>query len=248
MKRYIFLTLILFGALFSLTAQFDEYQYILEELDETLSYEDDLSTVMTIVSEDPDQGTEKMKVSMFRRDAEDKFVMLIHEPAVQKGQGYLKLGDNMWFYDPESRKFNHTSLKESFSATDARNSDFRQATFVDDYRITDVEETTLGKFDVYALTLEGKHNEVTYAKRKIWVTKSDTLMLMSKDYSKSGRLMRTSYFPKYKKVEGEYYAAKMIFVDELVENKKTVITIEELSLDNIPDSVFTKAYVEKVNR
>jgi hypothetical protein len=31
------------------------------------------------------------------------------EPESQLGQGYLKVDDNLWFYDPESRKFSHSS-------------------------------------------------------------------------------------------------------------------------------------------
>ncbi|MCK5673489.1 MAG: outer membrane lipoprotein-sorting protein, partial [Spirochaetales bacterium] len=84
----------------------------------------DFSAVMTMISEDPDTGVEKKKVQQFRRDDEEMFLMLFIEPASEKGQGYLNIGENLWFYDPQSRKFNHTSMKESFGGTDAKNSDF----------------------------------------------------------------------------------------------------------------------------
>jgi hypothetical protein len=37
-------------------------------------------------------------------------------------------------------------------------------------------------------------------------------------------------------------------VDALVQGKKTKITLTEVSIDPLPDSVFTKAYIERVNR
>ena len=46
--------------------------------------------------------------------------LLIQEPVTQKGQGYLLEGDNLWFYDPSSRQFAHTSLKETFQDSDVQ--------------------------------------------------------------------------------------------------------------------------------
>jgi hypothetical protein len=40
----------------------------------------------------------------------------------------------------------------------------------------------------------------------------------------------------------------MVFIDELVEGNKTQISVSEISTNDIPDHVFTKAYIERVNR
>jgi len=40
----------------------------------------------------------------------------------------------------------------------------------------------------------------------------------------------------------------MVFVDELVQGRRTQITLSEISLNALPDSVFTKAFVERANR
>jgi outer membrane lipoprotein-sorting protein len=207
----------------------------------------DLSALMTMISEDPDTGIEKTKVLQFRSDDDDKFLMLLQEPVVKKGQGYLMIDDNLWFYDPESRKFSHTSMKDQFNDSDANNSDFNSSSMAEDYKVTSIEDGKLGNYSVYILVVEALNNEVTYPKRKIWVTTGNTLVLKSEDYSASGRLMRTSYYPSYTKSEGNYIATKMIFVDELIEGKKTTITISDISFKDIPDSVFTKSYVERVN-
>jgi outer membrane lipoprotein-sorting protein len=222
---------------------------ILIAIDEQRNFDDvDFTSMMTVIREDPEEGVEKMVVQQFRRDSENKFVFLFLEPAVQKGQGYLRIDDNLWFYDPESRKFSHTSMKEQFGGTDARNSDFGMSTMIDDYRILYIDEGTLGKYKVYILDLKAKHNEVTYPRQKVWVTRDRYLVLKTEDYSETGRLLRTSLFPNYAKAGEQYIASNMIFVDELVAGKKTSISLSEISLSTLPDSVFTKSYIERVNR
>jgi hypothetical protein len=60
--------------------------------------------------------------------------------------------------------------------------------------------------------------------------------------------MRTSYFPSYTKAGDAYMATKMIFVDEVVSGDKTTLTFDQVSTIDLDDSVFTKAYVERVNK
>ena len=226
-----------------------DVQALLAEIDRQRTFADqDFAAVMTMISEDPEDGVERVVVQQFRRDADDAFLILIRDPAVQRGQGYLRQGDNLWFYDPESRKFSHTSLKEAFQGTDARNSDFGDVSFAADYEVRTIEEGTLGSYAVYVLDLQATSDEVTYPFLKAWVTQEGSLVLKTEDYSLTERLMRTSYYPRYARVGGGVVATEMIFVDELVEGKKTRISMSDLSDAAIPDSVFTKAYVERANR
>jgi len=222
---------------------------ILSAIDTQRNFTDsDFSAMATVIQEDPTEGVEKMIVQSFRRDREDKFVFLFLEPAVQKGQGYLRIDDNLWFYDPESRQFSHSSMKEQFGGTDARNSDFGSSDMTGDYRVVSITDGTLGQYEAYVLELAAKHNEVTYPKEKVWVTRDRFLVLKSEDYSETGRLLRTSLYPSYAKAGNQYIASRMIFIDELVKGKKTSITLSQISRAPLPASTFTKTYLERVNR
>ena len=226
-----------------------DVQALLAEIDRQRTFGDqDFTAVLTLVSEDPEEGVERTVAQQFRRDDDDAFLILIRDPAVQRGQGYLRQGDNLWFYDPDSRKFSHTSLKEAFQDTDARNSDFGDVKYAEDYTARTIEEGTLGKYAVYVLDLQATSDEVTYPFLKVWVTREGGLVLKTEDYSLTERLMRTSYYPRYARVGSAVVATEMIFVDELVEGKKTRISMTDLSAAAIPDSVFSKAYVERANR
>lgn len=226
-----------------------DYNAILKDIDEMMSFESrDYAATMTINQSDPEKGASRRVINQFRRDKEDKFLILILEPVAQKGQGYLRIEDNLWFYDPESRKFSHSSMKENFEGTDAKHSDFQRPSYASDYNVTGHTEGKLGKYEVYILDMKGKHNEVSYPFQKIWVRKDNHLLLKIESYSLNNRLMRTSLFPKYAKVENKYIPTHIIFEDELTPGKKTEIIIDNISMNPLPDKVFTKAYVEQVNR
>ena len=169
---------------------------ILRKVDEQSSFpETDLSAVLTMIIEDPEEGLEKIVVRHFRRDDGERFLLLIEEPRTQRGQGYLLEGDNLWFYDPSSRKFAHTSLKESFQGTDARNADFSQWSYSSSYKVVDYTEDVLGNFSVYVVDLEAVDDTVPYPYAKLWITKDSNLVLRTQEFSLNKRLMRSGLFP-----------------------------------------------------
>ena len=114
---------------------------ILRAIDEQSNFGDfDFSAVLTIITQDPEKGTEKFVVREFRRDRENKFLLLIQEPKARMGEGYLMDEENLWFYDPKAGSLPHL-VKESFAGSDARNEDFTQSSLAKDYRPTRGDET-----------------------------------------------------------------------------------------------------------
>ena len=222
---------------------------ILKNIDtNTNRLDTDISMVATMIKEDVEEGTDKRVVRMFRRDYEDKFLMLFQEPSYKSGQGYLRVEDTLWFYDPESRKFSIRSMKDRFDNSNARNSDFHRSALYEDYDVVSQTEGKLGKFPVYILELQAKHDEVTYPKQIVHVLKKPNLLLKAQNYSVSDQLLRTAYWPAYTKSGGIYIAKKRIFVDEVIKGNKTTFSFDKISTTKMADSTFTKAYVERVNR
>lgn len=242
---------LIFGSLLvpgMVSAQEPNFEATLRLIDQRSNFQADLSATMALETRDPAEGDESRRVKMFRRDENDLFLMLIEKPETQLGQGYLNVRDGLWFYDPESRQFTYTSRSESFEGSNANNEDFGASALAEDYTVAGSSEGTLGDFAVWILELEAKNDEVTYPFKKIWVTKDDALLLKGEDYSLTKRLLRTSYYPSYTRAGESYIADEMIFADALVEGRTTQIVLTDISTSKIPDSVFTKAYVERVNR
>jgi outer membrane lipoprotein-sorting protein len=208
----------------------------------------DFSAVFTIVTQKPGEKDSVTQARIFRRDLKKQFVILILLPEVNKGQGYLREDDNVWFYDPTSRKFSHSSMKENLQNTKAKNSDFTLSTFAEDYTVTKMTDGMVGKFPVWILDLKAKTNEVAYDRVVLYIRKDRTMLLKREDYSVNGRLMRTTAYPKYVELEGRLLPSQILIVDEVNKGEKSQITMAEQSVSPLPDRVFTKAFLEQVNR
>ena len=231
-------------------------QELLANVDSLVSYfNTDFSAEYTILEEKPGQGISKIVAGVFRRDSSETFLIVIMQPLISKGQGYLKEGRTLWFYDPESRRFNTTSNVSRFQNTNARNSDFTRSTLAQDYRVVAGEDTTLGRFKCRLLTLEAVSTDVTYPKMKVWISE-DGLLRKSEDFSLSGQLLRTSAIPDYYQISGRFVPKQILFVDTLrgatingiFVNEKTQISISKPSFGKVADSVFSKTFLESINR
>lgn len=241
-------TLLLLLPAGTLLAQGLDTSTILQRIDAAANFDDtDFSAEYTIVSQRPGEERSVTQARLFRRDSSDQFVLLILLPEVQRGQGYLQIDDNVWFYDPEARRFERTSLQENVQDSDAQNADFNQLTYSSDYEVVGYERGTLGRFDTWILDLEASSDDATYASTRIWVSVDNPIVLKEENFSVNGRLMRTLFFPRYVSVGGRFLPSQLLIVDNLNEGEQTQVTLADPSVAAIPDYVFTQAYLERVN-
>jgi outer membrane lipoprotein-sorting protein len=233
-----------------------DFPAMLKTVDSLVSFLDtDFSAEYKIEQSKPGEGTSVTDAVMFRRDKDEKYLILIIDPASDKGKGYLKIGQSMWLYDPVARKFDFTSSKERFQNSNARNSDFTKSSFSTDYDIVSTAREQLGKFPCWVFDLKANNDDVSFPRTKIWVSE-DNLVRKVEDYSLSGQLMRTRAVPSYQKVGSRYVPVMLLIVDNLrgktvggkFQNETTRLTITKPSLSALPDSIFTQAYLEKVNQ
>jgi outer membrane lipoprotein-sorting protein len=224
-----------------------DFSALLESLDTNSDFgTSDYSAVMTIVTQKPNEKDSIMQMKLFRRDEHGQMVWILMKPEAQKGQGFLKVDDNMWMYDPESGKFTHSTMKEQIQSSKAKSSDLQRGSYSEDYDIAATTEGTLGKYPVWILTLKAKNNEVSYPTLKLYVRKDKPLLLKEEDYSLSDRLMRTVlYPPKYIELAGRTIYSQILIQDELNKGEKSQITISEVSIERLPDSTFSKAFLSQ---
>ena len=227
---------------------------ILSKIDAQVSFLDsDFSAEISMTQTKPGEGISKRTVALFRRDAEQKFVMLLLQPESDRGKGYLKIGNNLWLYETiPTRRFTVTSAKDRFQNSNARNSDFTRSTLALDYKIVSMGKEKLGPFDTTVYNLEALHNDITFPKTKLWVT-PDNLVRKTEDYSLSGQLLRTSAMPSYQEFKGRFVPKKVTIIDALLgktlngvfKNETTEYTLSKLSTDPLPSLIFTQSYLEK---
>lgn len=230
---------------------------IMEKMEEVEDIGIDITVKVKITQQKADQGTKVFESIYYRRDNDDAFLIVMTSPDNEKGNGYLRVGDNMWMYRRNTRTFQIMKRDQSIAGTDAKAGDLESRKFTDLYEpaVDDqgnelLTEEMLGKakIPVYRLEVLGKVKDVEYPKVIYWVRQDNFLTMKQEQYALSGTLMETSYFPKWTEVEGRYIPLQMIFVDEFEEGNKSLLELSGISLEPIDNDVFTKAYLENLSK
>jgi hypothetical protein len=79
-------------------------------------------------------------------------------------------------------------------------------------------------------------------------------VLKRQEFALSGRLLRTSYYPKWKKVYSEsrkmdvWYPEEMRFLDEVEKANQTLIVVKTVDMKPLEANLFTKAWLESKSR
>ncbi len=61
---------------------------------------------------------------VYRRDADDKLMILFVRPKAEAGKGYLRLDKNLFYYDPTVGKWERRTERERIAGTNTRRQDF----------------------------------------------------------------------------------------------------------------------------
>ena len=230
-----------------------ESRRILQRVDDLVTYTDsDFSAEYTLTQERPGQGTSVTRMTFFRRDRADTYTILIMEPAADRGKGYLKIGENLWLYDPVDGRYTVTSARDRFQNTNARNSDFTRSNLAEEYEIVGHTRERLGAYDTDVYDLEAVVDSVTFPIMRIWIDQ-DGLVRKFEDYSLSGQHMRTTAIPTYRRLGERFVPVRIVIQDELrgrniddrFRHERTLIAVDRPSLQPLPDMVFTRAYLER---
>lgn len=191
----------------------------------------------------------------YRRDADDKLMILFLKPKSERGKGYLRMDKNLWFYDPRVGKWERRTERERIGGTDSNRADFDESRLSEEYDAKFIGESKLGKFKVWKITLTAKSGvDVAYPTLKLWVDQSTKNILKQQELAASGKLMRTSYYPKWKKIMSESKGAEVWFpeqiriFDEIEKGNRTTIFMKRVDLSKLPRSIFTKAWLESKSR
>ena len=191
----------------------------------------------------------------FRRSSDAKFMILFLKPKSSAGQGYLRIDKNLWFYDPSVGKWERRTERERIGGTNSRRSDFDESRLAEEYDPTDEGEEKLGAYSAQKLLLKGKAGlDLAFPMIRIWIDKDTKNVLKRQEYALSGRLLRTSYYPKWKKQHSVskgadvWYPEEIRFYDEVEKANQTLVLIKAVDMKALPANLFTKAWLESKSR
>lgn len=245
------LSLVLAAPMFSLPKVSD----IIAKQDELQDFSSDFKATVVLSNRKADGTLKVYEMTMYRRDKDDSFLMFFRGPESEKGNGFLRVGDNMFMYRRNTRTFQIINRDEKIGGTDAKAGDFEKRKHSELYHAgTDdqgreiLTEEMLGKIPVYRLVEIASVKDVTYPKQVVWVSRDNYLPLKVECYSQSGTLMQTVYYLKYTQIEGKYVALQNIFVDEFEKGNRTAMYITGISTTPLESAIFTKAYLESLSK
>lgn len=228
---------------------------VLEKVDLNQRMGTDIKARVVLTQKKVDQGTKVLDMTYYRRDNDNSFLITMTAPEAEKGNGYLRVGDNFWMYRKNTRTFQHVNRDESIGGSDASAEDFETRKLTELYKGAvdkngkeKISEEMLGKIPVYKLEVVAKVHDVSYPKKIYWVRKDSFLPLKEQDFAGSGALMTTAYFLNYTEIEGRFIPVKQLYVDEFEKGNKTIVEISGISLEGVDDQVFTKAYLENLSK
>jgi hypothetical protein len=192
---------------------------------------------------------------VYRRDQEDKQLYLFTKPKSEQGKGYLRLEKNLWFYDPGVGRWERRTERERIGGTDTRRSDLDESKLAEEYGAAWEAEEKLGVYTAHRILLTVKPGvDVAFPQVRLWVDEASNNILKRQEMALSGRLQRTSYYPRWKKVWSEskkgdvWYPEEMRFYDEIEKGNQTYILIKEIDLRPLQANIFTKAWLESKSR
>lgn len=262
MQRNVFLSLIIISSvLFSSkawptsTMTQEQADALIKEVDERQRNSGDYKSLCFVKETERKKEPRLFQALVYRRDDDNKFMILFTKPKEEAGKAYLKIDKNLWNFEPGTGKWERRTEREKLAGTNSRRSDFDESRLSEEYNTKYEGSDKLGSYQVYKLRLEAKEGvDVAYPILSIWVDQKDRNLLKREEYSLSGKLMRTNFYPKWNKKfspskKADVWIPEEIRIfDELEKENTTVVLIKETDLGRLEDNIFTKAWIESKSK
>jgi len=219
-------------------------QIILEKADEIRFPRESFQVNVSIITSSPDHSNETWKYQVLSKGNENSIVKII-EPASERGQIMLMKGRDLWIFMPNISQPIRLSLSQRLTGQVA-NGDIARANFAGDYNPKILRIEKIDSKDYYVLELTGVDKSVTYQKVIYWVQKSNYWPYRAEFYSLSNRLLKTSRYEDFKILLGKIRPTRIVMEDALRKNEVSTLEYSAMKLRNLPDKVFTKNYLKKL--
>jgi hypothetical protein len=224
---------------------------MLQTIDERTHSAGDYKALVYMEQKEKGQLDTAREALVYRRDKDEKLMIVFSKPKSEQGKGYLRLGMNLWTYDPGAGKWERRTERERIAGTDSRRADFDQSHLATEYEPTFEGTEKLGAFTVHRLSLTAKPEvDLAYPVMKLWLDASTGNTLKRQDFALSKRLMRTIYYPKWDKMFSEskkgdiWFAREIRIYNEVEKGSSTLLVLRTVDLRPLKENVFTKAWLE----
>jgi len=167
---------------------------------------------------------------------EDFALILITEPARDKGTSFLKRGNEIWNYVPNIErtvKMPPSMMSQSWMGSDFTNDDLvRGVSIVNDYNHTMIGDEIADGHACYVIELIPKpETPVVFEKVIYWVSKQYFLPVRVENYDENNKLITTIHFKEIRSMGGREIPTVMEMIPEDKKGQKTVLTTHNADFD-----------------
>ncbi len=165
-------------------------------------------------------------------------LIYVTAPAQEKGQVFLKRGNEMWNWVPSIErmiKIPPSMMMQSWMGSDFTNDDLvRESSIVKDYDHKLVGEETIDNYPCYKVELIPHPDApVVWGKVLMWITKTDYLWLKGEYYDEDGALINTEILSDVKKMDDRVIPTHMEMIPADKKGQKTIMVFENTKF-NVP--------------
>lgn len=217
---------------------------ILEKSDEIRFPAEGFQVDINITSTAPEQVPENRKYRVLSKGNENTVIMIL-EPASERGQIMLMKGRDLWVFMPNVSQPIRLGLSQRLTG-EVANGDLARANFAGDYDPSILRTERIEGEEHIVLELMAADRSVTYHRVLLWVNKANHRPRKAEFYSLSNRLMKACTYENFREMAGKHRPTRLVMEDALRPGEQSVLEYEHMKLRNLPDKVFSKDYLKRL--
>jgi outer membrane lipoprotein-sorting protein len=198
-----------------------------------------------IVTTRPGQDAELRKYRVLSKGNSNTVVM-VTEPASERGQIILMKNRDLWVFMPDVSQPIRIALSQRLTGQVA-NGDLARANFAGDYRPRRLRMETIGSETYDVLELNAVDRGVTYQRVIYWIDRKNNWPFKAEFYSLSNRLLKTCKYENFRMMEGRLRPTRIVMEDAIRRGEQSVLEYANMQLRDLPDKVFTKDYLKRLD-
>lgn len=168
---------------------------------------------------------------------------LITSPPKEKGQTFLKRGNEMWSWNPTIKrmiKLPPSMMSQGWMGSDYTNDDVvNQASIIVDYTHELIGTEKVNDYDCYKIQLIPKEDApVVWGKIITWISKKEYFQMRVEFYDEDDELVRTENAYDIETFDGRRLPSRFDIIPADKPNQKTVISIDNMTFNKPIDDHF----------
>jgi outer membrane lipoprotein-sorting protein len=168
---------------------------------------------------------------------------LITAPAKEKGQSFMKMGTNMWSWNPAIQrliKMPPSMMSQGWMGSDFSNDDaMRESSLVKDFTHTLIGKEPINGFTCHQIELTPLEGAgVVWGKVVIWISEKEYFEMKTQFFDEDNELVKTHASAEIKTFDGRRLPSVMEIIPADKPENKTVVTIKSIRFNLAIDKNF----------